>query len=1616
MMDPLPIQALIQNKDWDPIRFLNALGPLVEQVLETHQNGKLAPLQGCLSLQLFQGQLYYGEDEAFEPRQTLLNKPKAHDGLRIICVPTDPMASPNADLNEPAYVVGYLAWENLLGQHDFESNLFLLGLILTSVALNLDFYVQTDLETMVKHRTTYFAFRSEIPLNLRLLLVAMTDLDPARRPTAETVLRCLKGFVLEDSQPQIESLNTGPDQTKKILAHLRDRLFDLSKRNKLLNFQEGPQWVNVSLDCADPHAPELAKPLQWADLSKFFRPSGAAVEALIFFQIAPYRKRAWEKMRIAAQRSLQEVGFYPLKVVLGRLTWRNPLENGPSFCSPLLLVDSHLHRKGGQLFWRIEPGEAEVNPVLRFVFRQKFQVGLPAHWDVQKDPDLLQLQSLIQNLLNQRFGILLSRKSHPDKLDFAQKVRRRHQTWLKQKKHAGFQLFRETIPYSYRKTPRLLLGQQLFLSKVAPAPLALISESDSVHEERDPVPDLSAERMDDFHLNLVRSSVWELDTSQIFLGCFNLQKLSLLNDYDQLMDQPLQSLPFEQVFSPPTFSSSAMAQLDQPAAFLELSSVLPIDPSQAEALFRARTGESLIIQGPPGTGKSQTIVNLIADKLAQGKRVLFVCEKRVALDVVYQRLQQSGLGAFACLIHDARADKKRFLMEVKAAMQHAESCHTTQVAERHEKWRDHAQTQWLEWQACANTRFQALPQLGLPYSVFLQRLNEIGLNQRRAIDVPEQVELAGFLAARNLLAALEQLCLEQGLDPIFANNAFAAVVPREFEPSRFAALRQRIEWVDETLIPIREAFNRFGQAGVQFETWAQWLSFGDIWLQSRFFLQGGEGQSCLNQQGLESLRTHVDTYNRLLQKIQRLQDKNRHWRRRPEPNQCVALFAELKVLERRRSRYVNPRWWLLNARLSWAYPNRDRRKKWSRLVSDLLAEEQAQQELAAFAVEAADWLPADDLPATIRFAEGFLQQFGQLAPQIQKALLKAWSATNLSQHAEWVGSLQSLAGTMKEIWQGWSLGQPQSFQTQIAWLLSNWACMTELRPLLFRLADISPALLRLIQKAPVSLRDIEIAIYQNEFHKLWARDSSFAQFDESLKQQTDAVQSVARWLTGNARSINERNCHRYQAAKKTAFDCSGPESESWRTGLKLLQHEFSKKRQHLPVRKVNEGPAGPIVRCLKPVWLMSPLSIAETLPLDPDLFDTVIFDEASQIRLEDAIPTLFRGKQVIVVGDQQQLPPSSFFQTRQMADDYGLFSELDPSFLSHCNKTLPCTRLLWHYRSRYENLIRFSNSTFYDDALLTVPDPHATGAPQREPCIEVHYLTEGRFVDRANGAEAEFVASWMREHLVTQDVKSVGLVAFSEAQQSAIEAALDQLAEKDPIFGPIWLHQLGLMEDGAANCLFIKNLENVQGDERDIILLSLGYGPDQDKRLRLNFGPVLWPGGEKRLNVLFSRAREKMVVVCSIQPEQITNLHNRGARTLRAFLEFAWQVAKPEGDRLQEWSPHIAITQPAADGSWLHGALVKQLEARGWLWQADFGNSDFRCDWVVRHQQSPVWQVAILLMKPRKMSDLDVLARWVVQPQLLASRGWHAVVLSEELWIADQPAILKHIESILDRP
>ena len=431
---------------------------------------------------------------------------------------------------------------------------------------------------------------------------------------------------------------------------------------------------------------------------------------------------------------------------------------------------------------------------------------------------------------------------------------------------------------------------------------------------------------------------------------------------------------------------------------------------------------------------------------------------------------------------------------------------------------------------------------------------------------------------------------------------------------------------------------------------------------------------------------------------------------------------------------------------------------------------------------------------------------------------------------------------------------------------------------------------------------------------------------------------------------------------------------------------------------------------LCPCMLMSPISVAQFIDLKQPKFDLVIFDEASQMPTSEAIGAIGRGRALIVVGDNRQMPPTSFFAAQQVDDEDAEFDDLD-SILDDCHAlSVPSHYLAFHYRSRHESLIAFSNTEFYDGRLFTFPSADDRVSKVSLIKVEGTYDKGGR---RSNRAEAETVVAEVVRRLSDDKLsqRSLGVVAFSMAQQNLIEDVL-----MEAISGNKELEHRAF---DAEEPIFIKNLENVQGDERDVILFSVGYGPDKNGNVSMNFGPLNNRGGERRLNVAVSRARYEMIVFSTLSADQIDLSRSKaaGVEGLRKFLKYA-ETGELATDNIASGTikPESMLTSNA-QAKTLAQDVAEAINQCGYETTTGVGRSQFKVDVAVIDPSNPErYLLGILIDGRERYSTCIARDRELSQPQVLQGLGWKVFRLWAVDWMMHRERVITELKKAIESP
>ncbi len=1139
------------------------------------------------------------------------------------------------------------------------------------------------------------------------------------------------------------------------------------------------------------------------------------------------------------------------------------------------------------------------------------------------------------------------------------------------------------------------------------------------------------------------------------IGLFPQSRSELLHDYEQLLaeiDSPgadvHASLGCASALLPASLRTDHAAE---PAAIESTAQaptlVIAADPSQVDVVRMAGNTRAMVVDGPPGTGKSQVIVNLVADALARGERVAVVSEKRAALDVVAQRLAGIGFGALVGVVHDVVDDRKALFrkihdrLESRANRPAAPASTAEDVVQltgrlrpriahtRHSTAGEPPLGKLATYAAgIADTVPQTMPPLaGLPFggALKLAKLAQACrpwadlmvsdspwrpsvTHQRRSLAGSTREARAAFaeslMQAVRTAAAVEAVAVRQGVAPATSEShmeellrAHKALTSLKEVDALAAAL---LEFPDDRRAPLLALR-------------ADWMSASEAWQ-------------------AHPAPVRVDAT--------------------PAFEQCVqALLTQGTSF----LRYLSPGWWkargTIKRQLADVWPDALGRPIDATLLHDL----HRRLRLARL------WASFDQTAARTGLARVLVGDAGQVAQSLQRVAdiaepvhclvrvrnalttLDAWAAGDAKAWRQTVFDRLAAA----QAWRKHVVASHAAAEIFHDLTPSTPAAELGIRHRVFaQHADRAAELDRHLAEAltvdacgPLAIAacaDASSSAWSDLLLKAWAIGCVQAAHDAlpGALRSGEVDDNVTRQLNEALEAQAQASRHRVLDGADAAPLLAMPVAEKYarRTPAQAardkLQHEVAKQRGLMPLRSFVHSYAVQGLFDTLPVWLLSPETLVVLFPRQP-VFDVVIFDEASQCTVANGFPALLRARRVVIAGDDRQMPPTAFFKATRDEGETDSEEETEPadfltseSLLTLARLRMPARRLDWHYRCQDEDLIAFSNHAMYGGALLTCP---ASSRPPVPASLRWIAVADAKYEGGRNDVEAERVVDLVGELLARPQPPTIGIVTFNLSQRLAILDAIDRRRSSQEEFARLY---------GAAEALerlddrpFVKNIESVQGDERDVIVFSLGHAPVErvhktrgvQHYVPARFGPLGQRGGERRLNVAVSRARQEAVVVASFDPGQLSvaRAKNDGPRLFKAYLEYVHHMSG--GDRSlaahvldvvrAAASPSVSSAQGVLPGFVpLAGQLIEALFAKGIEASAHVGASRFKVHVAAEGEVAGrAYRVAILCDE----GDTDDGAyRRTQRASLLRRRGWHVVHVDGIEWLTDRNAVLMRIE------
>lgn len=987
------------------------------------------------------------------------------------------------------------------------------------------------------------------------------------------------------------------------------------------------------------------------------------------------------------------------------------------------------------------------------------------------------------------------------------------------------------------------------------------------------------------------------------IGDFPQGGSSIVRDYDELItlsETSSLSLVGEMINSEDGLSleagvlPSGVEEDEQTIKKEDILNLLRTDGSQEEILREVRHQKGLVVHGPPGTGKSQVIVNLVTDALYRNKKILVVCQKRAALDVVYQRMNSLGLSDHVALVHDEKVDRKALYKKISTVLEHNE----VKFAESVEK-----------------------------LITFTSRLD----NQEQFLNM---IAKALYEKQPNGYKLYE---LYGTSKPITDSNkiiSLNSVIDR--------LTRESLRDISEAVYTYGEWYDQFGQENYPLSCRKSFAAFD-----------------------MKAKLKGIETLEALIQKARKATD-----------------YIEALDIEKITPAYT----WEVQHRLDKIYPDLDDDQKrtlqglrifwWTTITGKSIIEEITNGEKFK-GTTSPEWLK-------VKRSLKIMHDLGK----VTKAMADDMKILSFLIKEDHLKILQNRVAEgdipLKEL------------DLLLEYIHRDFDDLKLMDTFWEQASDDTKTVITALQEKDLntekSLSEFWVDIFKNSAYIHWI-DQIEAKYPDVQKISTNEFgrirDSFANLLEEKRKVAAEYLVHELKNKVKSVHEIQGKSA-------KELKHQTGKKRMIWPLRKLVNDFADKGLVDILPVWLASPEMVSSIFPLTEGLFDIVIFDEASQLTVESGLPSIYRGKQIVVAGDEKQLPPSNLFRAGYADEDEEeeeakFDTDESVSLLNLAKRRFPEKILQWHYRSKYEELINFSNHAFYNGYVQIAPNV----ASFREPPGVVWKKVDGRWLNRSNEVEALEVVAQLKRILQQQLGKTVGIITFNAKQQSKVQDVIDEVAAEDEEFRTLYNELMGRSLDER---LFVKNIENVQGDERDIIIFSIGYAKNEEGKVYNRFGSLNQKGGENRLNVAVTRAKEGAIVVSSIEPEDlnIANTSERGPKLLKSYLKYARAVSGGKVEDIQAVIQEIneavsthAVQQTLHFDSPFEEQVYRQLRNLGYEITTQVGMSGYRIDMAVLHPKDRSrYILGVECDGAMYHSSPSARERDVYRQRYLESRGW----------------------------
>jgi len=1088
---------------------------------------------------------------------------------------------------------------------------------------------------------------------------------------------------------------------------------------------------------------------------------------------------------------------------------------------------------------------------------------------------------------------------------------------------------------------------------------------------------------------------WEL-SQDVYLDIFSYQKHIMYNDLIKYKDIIKNSSLVRALVGDSGALENNESDVDMNdfgENFNDTTSIdiLPADSSQKKAIELAHVGATFVLQGPPGTGKSQTIVNIIANSIQEGKKVLFVSQKMAALDVVQKRLEQAGFGNYCLNLHAYKGNKKEIVQKLSESLDYSSKI----PADRN--WLNPESYLANQQEINEFYKFLCIEHGPIKRSVYDVRGEIAKLHDVEFIDIPLNKTLkldeTKFSLLLGTLRQIDNLC-NKIPDPL--NDILLNIKDDVNTPLTKMRLKEALESIALTFsslyVFIEEVKN---ETGFKIATFDDLNSFINLEYEHKK-MQLNNAPAYLVDENYKELHAKISELYSILKIITDLKSSiekkvdisfiTLDTKDMEETFKTISFFGKIfgkkyrkyrKELKKYGKTKIEYKEWLELFEL------KNKINDLSNKIDFWAAKE------TCLANSIGDYENLEHMKQIYNFSDNFIKLYDTAKtanfPDSYKIVRYIhFSKNNID------GVAADLFKKIDEL--------NQSFEANV---LKNKRKIKDLSESLTLVNENFDNLNDILifknkyRSLPVEIHELMRIYFSKEnihkFSDVFLKSFYFQLLTEFLKDKNipSPKQSI-RELRAKDHDIRNTVRHKYietiEGRKpRNNFTANGSETA-------FLKHESQKKRRIKPIREILNRTSN-LAFALRPCFMMSPLTVSQYIDPESIHFDIIIFDEASQIMPEDAVVCLARANQAVIMGDNQQLPPTSFFM-RDSGDneEYDDIEDLD-SFLKEVGTKLRSKSLEWHYRSKSEDLIAFSNRSFYHNRLITFPDPEVDRGGLKFIYVEDGIYDRGH--SKKNKKEAERIVEIYKKEIRSDPTRSIGIVAFSMSQENAIREALE-IAHID----------VDDSKDPNEEGLFVKNLETVQGDERDIVILSIGYGKDSEGKFSYNFGPLNRNEGYKRLNVAITRSRFKTIVVSSILPENLDGdkiNSESGVKYLKNYLDYA------KNKHL------VGFTSTPEDlyfDSSFEEAVYDSLAKEGFNVSTQIGCSGYRIDLAIKHPENQgKYILGIECDGSQYHSSRYARDRDKIRQNILEGLGWNIHRIWSDDWLNNRSYEIEKIKT-----